>query len=137
TAPGICTVQVDGVASAERESAVRRALDQLATLGLHGTAGLGATPLLALYAARQARPVLVVSEVRAFLAPLALATADPPPAIAEILAGWGIRTLGEFTALPKASLAQRLGPAGLALWERAAGECERPLCLTTPPRAFV
>src|ERR1019366_5924591 len=41
TSPGICTVQVDGVASAERESAVRRALDQLATLGLHGTAGLG------------------------------------------------------------------------------------------------
>lgn len=137
TAPGICTVQVDGVASAERESVVRRALDQLAALGLHGTAGLGATPLLALYAARQAQPVLTISHAHAFLAPLPLATADPPADIAEILAGWGIRTLGELTALPKASLAQRLGPAGLALWERAAGECERPLCLATPPRVFV
>src|SRR6185295_10357601 len=115
TAPGICTVQVDGIATEDREPQLRRALDLLDALGLHGTAGLGDTPLLALYAARRAEPFLAVGDSRAFLAPLPLEAADPPIVIAVILAGWGIRTLGDLTDLPKTSIAQRLGSEGLAL----------------------
>jgi protein ImuB len=137
TAPGICTVQL-GVGPAQAsETAVRHALDQLATLGLHATAGVAETPLLALYAAQRAEPYLAVDAARDFLAPLPLAAADPPPDLAGILAGWGIRTLGDLTALPKACLAQRLGSAGVDLWERAAGESTRPLVFAVPAPRFV
>ena len=136
TAPGVCTLDVGGVAESEHEAVMRRALAQLAGLGLRATAGLGSTPLLALYAARRAEPFLAVGPAKTFLAPLPLAAADPPVVIEEILARWGVRTLGDLTALPKSALAQRLGPAGVALWERAAGESTRPLDLATPAREF-
>ena len=136
TAPGICTLSLDGIAEGEHEPVVHRALVQLTALGLHATAGTGSTPLLALYAARRADPFLAAGPARAFLEPLPLAAADPPADVAEILARWGIRTLGELTALPKTSLAQRLGPAGVALWERAAGESVRPLQFAVPARTF-
>ena len=47
-----------------------------------------------------------------------------------------MHTLGDLTALPKSDVAQRLGPGGLALWERAAGETTRPLQPVTPPATF-
>jgi len=175
TAPGVCTIDVTGLAEREREPALAAALDQLASTGLLATGGIAATPLLALYAARWSatslppealakgggragqspssnpnadkdqsapggrappRPIpcsvpsprlLVVRDGRSFLAPLPLAAADPSPAVAAITAGWGIRTLGEFAALPKSDIAQRLGGEGLALWERCVGETDRPL----------
>ena len=136
TAPGVCTLDLGGVAEREREPMLRRALGQLAALGLCGTAGLGPTPLLALYAARRAEPFLAVGAAKDFLAPLLLATADPPADLGDILARWGVRTLGDLTALPKAALAQRLGPEGVALWERAAGESTRPLTFAVPAREF-
>ena len=109
------------------------------------------TPLLALYAAhhaarapslshslsREARdPVVVITDARAFLAPLPLATAAPPPALAQILAGWGVHTLGALTDLPRADITLRLGAAGAALWARAAGETTRPLHPVSQPREF-
>jgi protein ImuB len=161
TAPGVCTMDLTGLAAAEREPALSGALDRLAATGLTATGGIAATPLLALYAAqwwsatsgragqspssdlnavraestpggrapsRSIHPrLLIVQEGRSFLAPLPLAAADPSPAIAAIAGGWGIRTLGEFAALPKADIAQRLGLEGLALWDRCVGETHRPL----------
>jgi len=132
----VATADVTRLAAERHEPAVRAAVARLARLGLPATAGLAATPLLALYAARRAAPVLVVHDSTAFLAPLPLSAAEPTPELAGILAGWGVRTLGQLTALAKPAVARRLGAAGVALWERAAGEAVRPLQPAALPRTF-
>jgi len=49
---------------------------------------------------------------------------------------WGVRTLGEFGALPAAELSSRLGPQALA-WQRVArGEDAAPLVPTLPEERF-
>ncbi len=82
------------------------------------------------------RYVLEVRDERGFLSPLPLSLADPPPDLAAILAGWGIRTLGALTALPKPEVGRRLGQAGIELWERAAGETDRPIKPWAPDATF-
>jgi protein ImuB len=82
------------------------------------------------------RYVLEVRDERGFLWPLPLSLADPPPDLAAILAGWGIRTLGALTALPKPEVGRRLGQAGIELWERAAGETDRPIKPCAPDATF-
>jgi protein ImuB len=137
TAAGCCTVDLQGAQPDRTEAAVRQRLGELARAGLPARAGVAATPLLAGYAARSADPVLVVPDSAAFLRPLPLAVAEPSPAQAEILRGWGLRSLGDLTALTKADVGQRLGAEGVALWERAAGETTRVLRLIEPPQSFV
>lgn len=137
TAAGCCTVDLQGAQPERTEAAVRQRLVDLAQAGLPARAGVAATPLLAGYAARAADPILVVRDSAAFLAPLPLAVAEPSAAHAEILRSWGLKTLGDLTALTKADVGQRLGAEGVALWERAAGETTRVLRLVEPPRSFV
>lgn len=104
----------------------------------HGSAGRrGGHSLLAYYAACQASPVRLVHDRSEFLAPLPLAVAEPTAPQAEILRGWGVATLGQLTALPKAQVAERLGTDGVRLWERAAGETTRVLELVEPARTFM
>jgi protein ImuB len=139
TAPGLCTLNLAGRPRDCREPALRGALDQLQRFGLIATAGLATTPLLAFYAAAQAsaaEPLCVVDNGRALLEALPISAGEPSREMASILAGWGVHTLGDLTRLPKADVTQRLGPEGLALWERAAGETHRPLQLYTPPPVF-
>jgi protein ImuB len=85
---------------------------------------------------RSARFVLEVQDERGFLSPLPLSLVDPPPDLAAILTGWGIRTLGALTALPKPEVGRRLGQAGIELWERAAGETDRPIEPCAPDATF-
>ncbi len=125
TRGGCCTIDLQGADPARTEALMRLATAELAAAGLPARIGAGATPLLASYAARRAEPVLVVRDPAGFLAPLPLAFAEPAPGQAAILQGWGIGTLGELTALPKAEVGRRLGTEGVLLWERAAGEAIR------------
>ncbi len=151
TAPGVCTADQAGADPEKRVPACRRAVTELAALGLPATAGLARTPLLALYAARGAStshlglrtsnvalppPVVHVTNIAGFLAPLPLAAADPSPELAGVLHNWGLRTLGDLTALPRDEIVRRFGADGLALWQRAAGGAPRPLHPVTPPPAF-
>jgi len=137
TAAGCCTVDLQGAGETGTEAAMRRRVVELTQAGLPARAGAAATPLLAGYAARSTQSVRVVRDHRKFLQNLPLALAEPTPAQEEILQGWGRQTLGDLTALTKADVGQRLGAAGVALWERAAGETTRVLRLVEPAKSFV
>ena len=184
TSPGICTADLKGSRTAPQPLAAT-AIAQLDALGLPATAGIGRTPLLALYAARAAAdrhtvyltrqppqsghplafPTIPQSELnltpglaeapipyrsglpeshrvfaitgeKAFLAPLPLVAADPPPELAAILTTWGLRTLGDLTSLPRDEIVRRFGTVGLMLWNRASGGEPRPLHLVVPGQHF-
>ncbi len=136
TAPGYCTVDLQGADDARTEARMQEGIAELSRSGLTMRIGAASTPLLARYAAQGAEPVRVVRDTAAFLAPLPLATAEATPAQIAVLHGWGIRTLGQLTALPKTEIGERLGTDGVRLWERAAGEATRVLRPTEPARTF-
>ncbi len=87
------------------------------------------------YFTSPARVLSVVDEAT-FLGPLPLAAADPSPSLAGVLFSWGLRTLGDLTALPCDDLVRRFGAEGLALWQRARGGSARPLHPVVPPQVF-
>lgn len=136
TSDGCCTVDLQGAEAGPTEERMHEAVAELAASGLRVRIGAGATPLLATYAAHRGEPVLVVRAATDFLAPLSIDAAQPTPTQAAVLHGWGIKTLGQFTALPKAEIARRLGTEGVALWERATGETMRVLRHVEPVKTF-
>ncbi len=142
TAGGCCTIDLRGTDPAGRRSAAEAAVRALAATRLEASAGVARTPQLAAYAARWAGEnalpggFLAVEEEAAFLARLPLDYADPSPAQAARLAGWGIHTLGELTSLTAAGLTRRLGREGRELWDRARGGDPRPLRRHEPPGCF-
>ncbi|MGH8017129.1 MAG: DNA polymerase Y family protein, partial [Opitutaceae bacterium] len=139
TSEGICTVDLKGAAG-EPLAAARGLLARLAEQGLYAFAGIASHPEVAQYAARCAGEtpgrVLAVSDNRAFLAGLPLAMAGPDPVHAEVLARWGVRTLGQLTDLPRQEIGRRLGESGLALWDRAAARTTRVLKHLIQPEVF-
>ena len=84
------------------------------------------------HAARIAR----VDHAPTFLARLPLAVAAPGAELAAVLHDWGLRTLGDLTALPRDEIIRRFGRAGLDLWQRASGGEPRPLRLVPPAQTF-
>ena len=56
--------------------------------------------------------------------------------VLDILHRWGIHTLGQFAALDKEDVGERLGAIGLQLWDRAKGKNTRLLKLVPPPESF-
>ena len=136
TFAGHCTIDLQGADDARTEAAMHRTLLELRAVGLPAAFGAGETPLLARYAARLADPVLIVRDRVAFLRPLPLAFAEPTPAQVAVLAGWGLRTLGDLAALAPGEIGRRLGPDGIALWDRARGESPGVLRLVEPARSF-
>jgi protein ImuB len=114
----------------------RRLVHQARAVGLAARVGLAASRTAArVTAARASGPVTVVAEgrERAALAGAPLATLALSPDLAETLARWGVRTLGELAALPRAGLTARLGPAGLRAHDLALGLDHDPFRPWNPP----
>ncbi len=149
TGEGICTLDLRGRAGeSDHEPWARQLIAQVRALRLYPRIGVAATPELALQNARLARPFLqTAGELLQQRRPpaasglparggLPLAALEPEPGLAELLEDWGVRTVADFSALPREAVGERLGSAGLELWDRAAGRGERVLNLWRPTEIY-
>jgi len=144
TGEGICTLDMTAVRPGA-SSDIPTLLHRLGRLHLRAQAGIAGTPLLAFHASRVADPLFVVENPETFLAALPIefresgASKDKERArreVLEILARWGIGTFGQLAALGADCVAERLGAAGLELFECASSTSIRPLQLILPPEVF-
>jgi protein ImuB len=135
TAPGICTVELKGDRLPETQALSVMLRARLAALNLEARIGFAPTADLALLAAQSAHDFREINNASE-LSDLPIAHLDPSPMLLEILGKWGIRTLGDFTALNRAALVERLGAEALPLHARATGRVERPLRCVPPAEIF-
>lgn len=122
-----------------------------AALGLTVRMGLGDTPGLAWALARHGAghalapvsdgpmpPQGVVAPpgtARAALDPLPVAALRLPPEVLALLAGLGLRRIGDLADLPRAAVARRFGPELVLRLDQALGRTAEPLAPTAPARA--
>ena len=136
TSPSTVVISIDGLAhlfGSPREIAGAIAL-LAADLGLAVNVAIADNPDLAVHAARGFAGVTVMESGRESGLPVALL--DPHEEIALTLALWGIRTFGEFAALPEGGVAERLGEEGVRLQRLARGAGSRPLVPSNPAPPF-
>lgn len=134
--PGLVTVPVRGPAGyfGSEEGAAERIVDQVAgDAGVECQVGAADGLFAAVLAAR--RGVLVEpGGSRRFLAPLHIEEIDTDqPGLVDLLRRLGIRTLGDFAALPSKVVATRFGTAALVAHRAACGLEERPPGRRKPP----
>jgi protein ImuB len=131
TGPGICTVALDET-QPHRGAEWREGLRQL---NLHARIGIAPHPDLALLAAQSSHDWRAVDAANE-LGEISLEILEPSPAIAAIFRKWGIHTLHDFVRLGRERLVERLGAEVLPLFDRAAGNVERPLRCAMPAESF-
>ena len=104
-------------------------------VGLEARVGVAGARAAARVAAGLGRPVHVVPPGGERIALAAAALADLPLAedLVATLARWGVVTLGDLAALPRAGVAARLGAAGVAAHDLACGRDREPFRPWTPP----
>jgi protein ImuB len=140
TAPGVCLLELAGLGLQSESTAKSWAGKIIATLaGFHLDAKIGfaPTPSLAILGARQAERINVLFVPDNFISLLPIEALEPPAEILSILALWGIRATGQFLALGRSAIAERLGVAGLEMFEKVSLSHTRPLKLVLPPDQFV
>ena len=134
--PGIVHVDVAGLERlvGDARAIADRLVRQVSAIGLSARVGVAASRTAARLAAQAGPRVTLVApgDERAFLAGVPLAALDLPADLAAPLAHWGIRTLGELSALPRRSLGDRLGTAGLRVHDLALGLDRDPFRVYVP-----
>jgi protein ImuB len=137
--PGLCALRARGAARyyGKEEDAGGAALEAAARLGLEARAGFADSLFAAEQAARSApelAPLRIVppGESGNFLSPLPIGALGDPK-LASLLLRLGIRTLGDFAALPLPDVRARFGPDGLMAHAWARGEDPRPVVPRVPP----
>ncbi len=147
TAPGLCTLDLRGLSRLQSPDSASPAPDllrawgrelqsALTSQGLRSRVGIAATPNLARLAALYGEAVHVVTDSTGFVASLPLAALEPSTDTARILAGWGLRTVGDLLALDPGALADRLGLEALGLLAAASTRNTRPLNTVRPPEVW-
>jgi protein ImuB len=146
--PGACAIGAPGPARyfGGETALAAKIITAVAGAGFASQVGVADGLFAACLAAERARPVpgarptappgavmtVTPGRSRAFLAPLPVSVLDSPE-LADLLPRLGIRTLGEFTALPAAEVANRFGTAGVVAYRLARGLPPRPLAPRPPP----
>lgn len=122
----------------ELGDAVRRAVEAagVRSAGVGIADGLFAAALAARRGVEGAPYVVAPGGSAAFLAPLGVGVLGRPE-LADLLTRLGIRSLGEFAALPAGAVADRFGADGLAAHRLARGCDERPLSPLPPPPELI
>jgi protein ImuB len=137
--PEVVTLDLHGVRQDFQKLALSR-IDWLRDLGLGAQAGLADNPDLAFLAARLADPVLVfrgtAAQIHERLAPLPVTALQTSPDWLSLFQLWGIQTIGDFGALPRHELVERLGPAAGRYWDQAHGCSQRLLRLVRAPEVY-
>jgi protein ImuB len=137
--PGLCAFGTRGPAryfGGEAELA-RKAADAVRLLGYDCGVGIADGLFAALLASRDSQreqpPVTIVPPggTPTFLAPRAVTVLGEPD-LADLLVRLGIRTLGEFAAVPAAEASNRFGAQGLLAHRLARGLDPRPLAARPP-----
>jgi protein ImuB len=107
-------------------------------IGVPASIALAANPDAAMHAAHGICGVTVIARggEAETLAPLPVNLLHARSDIAELLHLWGIRTFGEFAALPPLGVAARLGDEGVHLQRLARGDGYRKLRPLADPLAF-
>ena len=108
-------------------------------VGLPANIALASNPDAAAHAARGFKGVTIIppGQEAAALGPLPLCLLGGSPDVAAVLDTWGLRTFGEFSALPPVGVAARLGEEGIRLQELARGTGNRLLKLREEPAEYV
>lgn len=101
----------------------------LLRVGVPANLAIASNPDAAVHAARgiQGLTIIAPGKEASMLAHLPLYRLGGPAEFAATLDLWGLRTFGEFAALPPMGVAARLGDAGLAMQRLARGEGNRLL----------
>ena len=79
--------------------------------------------------------IVAPGQSRSFLAPFPVGALDQPE-LTDLLRRLGVRTLGDFAALPPASVLARFGAGGALAHRLARGLDERPLAARVPPPEY-
>ena len=106
--------------------------------GIPANLAIASNPDAAVHAALGFRGVTVVppGQEAKILAPLPTFLLGGSPEFARALDLWGVRTFGQFAALPPLGVAARLGDEGVHMQQLARGEAHRQLRLLTSPLQF-
>jgi protein ImuB len=143
TGPGICTMDLRGLPMmrAEEKAGAQEhwancVIKRLAEFNLRTQVGIAAAPGLALQAARCAEPFLRITNIKEFQRDLPIESISPPPDLLEVCRKWGITKVASFLALGKEKIAERLGAAGVILFETARADVILPLNLASPGRIY-
>jgi protein ImuB len=131
---GACGFAVRGPAGyfGGEDVVAEKIIEQVATsVGVEAQVGVADGTFAAQLAARAGR-LIAPGETPGFLADLPVSVLDRPP-LADLLRRLGIRTLGEFAALPGSDVLARFGLDAALAHRLAAGRDDRPLQVRQPP----
>ncbi|BCO37466.1 hypothetical protein MHEC_38990 [Mycobacterium heckeshornense] len=140
--PGLVVLSVRGAARyfGSEQQAAERLTDAVAAAGAECQVGVADQLSTAVFAARAGRIVEPGQDAR-FLSALSIRQLATEPSLSgpgreelvDLLWRMGIRTIGQFAALPRTDVASRFGADAVAAHRFARGEPERAPCGREPP----
>ncbi|MEU4561391.1 DNA polymerase Y family protein [Actinoplanes sp. NPDC023936] len=132
--PGACAVAARGPARyfGSEEAAAERIVEQVAqACAVESQVGIADGVFAAGIAARTG-VVVAAGETREFLSPVPVSALEKPD-LADLLKRLGVKTLGQFAALPASDVLTRFGFEGALAHRLASGSDHRPLAVRQPP----